>query len=329
MSTKDLYLVTLISAGFLLSACGAPTVRYSAIDDGNESSLVDTTKFYLQGSWISLTKAPIKAAAVSGGDNSSAHTLGLRTASIVAPSDLSSVSAVVLPAPVTDVLYAVQPENNLFRTTSLTVTYFDNSLLLKKVGIEYKNKTVQAIQAVGGVVTAASAVLAAPLASPPSNGKLSLPVILDVTEPVWCKLNDIPNQGGGAKWQYQVVPVGNECDSGKIKDGKAIIRSRGTVARGDYFGALSSKHTFVTSSCRDVILEIFSPDKKVTANYPLVIADPNWLYTYVMPEKGAITLHSICGADVSSESDSSNDFVAFQAMQEIFKQAKAIKDAKK
>ncbi|AEG67597.1 hypothetical protein PP715_17565 [Ralstonia solanacearum] len=327
MKLRSLRYVGIVSLLVFLSGCGSPAVKYQAVTDDNRMSLEGATKFYLQGSWIVIGQEDGNQAAKDSSDNSkpSAGVSLTSNSAVQKLSDVRKLKAVVTPAP-TSTLYAIQPQNTLINKTALTATYFDNSLLLKKVGFEYKNQTVQAIQAVGGVLVAAAPFLAffSDTKEIDDHSALKIPAVIDATSPQWCM--PLPIDKATPEWKYRLIPSQGACD-GQV--GVKPSAPDGAIEKNEFFSDTKEKSVFVTSSCRDIILEITNSKDDGKYNFPLTIADPNWLYTYTIPENGAVSLHSICGADIQAGADSSNDLVAFAAIQEIFKQAKAIKDAAK
>ncbi|MET2530064.1 hypothetical protein [Ralstonia pseudosolanacearum] len=323
-----LFLCTwVVSLLVFLSGCGAPTVKYQAVTNDNLNELEGATKFYLQGSWIVIGQDDVaQAGKDSAGNPKSSTGVNLKLNSKVQKlGEIQKLKAVVTPAP-TSTLYAIQPQNNIANKTTLTATYFDNSLLLKKIGFEYKNQTVQAIQAAGGVLVAAAPFIALFAENRDIEGSspLKIPAVIDVTHPQWCTFLSIDN--ASPDWKYRLIPSKGACD------GQAGVKPpapEGAIEKDGFFSDPKEKRVFVTSSCRDVTLEIKHAKDDGKYNFPLTIADPNWLYTYTIPEKGSVSLHTVCGADIQADADSSNDLVAFAAIQEIFKQVKSIKDATK
>lgn len=72
-------------------------------------------------------------------------------------------------------------------------------------------------------------------------------------------------------------------------------------------------------------LRSYEPDR--TRTFPLQIADPRFLRTIRMPDKGSISTHSICGGDTKTEA---TQIVGYQdLLGELGKQAKAVYDAQK
>lgn len=72
-------------------------------------------------------------------------------------------------------------------------------------------------------------------------------------------------------------------------------------------------------------LRSYEPDR--TRTFPLQIADPRFVRTIRMPDKGSISTHSICGGDTKTEA---TQIVGYQdLLGELGKQAKAVYDVQK
>ena len=75
----------------------------------------------------------------------------------------------------------------------------------------------------------------------------------------------------------------------------------------------------------EVLVSDHEPD--TTRSFPLQIADPRFVRTVRLPDKGSVNAHSICGADTKTES---TQITGYQdLLGELGKQAKAVYDAQK
>ncbi len=81
----------------------------------------------------------------------------------------------------------------------------------------------------------------------------------------------------------------------------------------------------IYSACRKATVVLKEGDE--TLRWAVVVADPNYVQTLKLPEKGKMTAHPGCGFD--SSSDPSSVASASAVFNEIVGQTKAIIDAKK
>lgn len=293
----------------VLSGCAGPSVRYMDVNDAsNEKELRGDLQFSLYGSRVTLTKPT--------GDpkDSGVTAIGLTktTPVITSLSDLDDAQALVTPAP-SAYQYAIQPTDNALHQTKLNGTYIDNTRLFKSVGVDFQDQTVQIIQAVGAVAVAALAL--ATVGERPQG--LTLPVVLDASDPK--KWNNwISIAGANANgWRYRIVkPAADELKGSTERE--AFFR--------DYEG--SDTNLLPVSACARTRVDITNDASgSMYKSFFVTIADPDYLYTYKLPAKGAITMHSICGADVSVEGTNNGTLTALQALEAAFKQVEAIKAA--
>jgi hypothetical protein len=98
----------------------------------------------------------------------------------------------------------------------------------------------------------------------------------------------------------------------------------------DYFEKRKGKYTieFPISACTDLTLEIAKGDDppnegRSKATYVVRIPDPSFVEPLPFPVKGSITSHSVCGADITSQSpaQTAGDF---SVLESIAKQVQAI-----
>lgn len=76
---------------------------------------------------------------------------------------------------------------------------------------------------------------------------------------------------------------------------------------------------------RQIALNKYEPE--ITRTFPLQIADPRFVRTIRLPDKGSISTHSVCGADTKTET---TQITGYQdLLGELGKQAKAVYDAQK
>lgn len=240
-----------------------------------------------------------------------------------APAELNSlknkVEALSVPGEDQSALYAVVPKDKWFGlvATNLSIEYVPNSRLIKTIGSTVDDNRLKVMQAIGsGVVSLAGmAVL--------GEGKdLRPPVFIDfVPKELDGDYKAIEDQPEG--WWYRVI------DNSPNLDGVGTQSYFDNHSDSKWF---TSTSTFPKSACRNVILSIaYSVGVKPGVNsaalqFPLTVADPSLLWLYELPNKGKITSHEICGADIAPDKDSSS--TAWDLLSEAFKQAKAVYDVK-
>ena len=251
-------------------------------------------------------------------------------------------------------VYAVVPQSQWLWTveTKLSVTYFDNTRLLQKFGTQVQDHRIEAIQAIG---TIAKAAMTALVAAQHADDEIQIPVAIDAdpAKNVW---EALPSNPG---WFYRVSLRNANPERDAVDRDEYFERYRDRL-----FSIFFSTRTLPTSSCKEANLEIsrlpfIKPVKgsqtdeeyqevlKGTVQeklgnivvkqqpfvfedkieWPVLIADYRYLRAYELPDKGVITMHTLCGADITNEK--SDGPTNFQVLAEIVKQAKDIKDSQK
>jgi hypothetical protein len=90
-------------------------------------------------------------------------------------------------------------------------------------------------------------------------------------------------------------------------------------------GSFSSR-VFYYSACRPATIKLIpKPGSGNPVTASVIVADPSWLETVALPAKGKIISGASCGA--SSTSDSANLPTAFDYINALMSQAKAVNDA--
>lgn len=294
----------------LLASCaGNPTVRYTEVTPASEErALRGQLQFALYASWVTLTRA------ASGAPQDAVAAAGLRQSSppITSLDGLGGAQALVTPAPSAH-QYAVQPGSSPFASTSLDAAYIENTRLLKSIGVEFEDRSVKTIQAVG-----AAAAAFVPLFEPgPRTPALTLPVVLDVSVPSkWGSWQPVPGPAGAA-WAYRVT----------LPAGPVPL---GATPRQAFFDDNAGKSTRLlpVSGCIQAILELSNdPARASRKSFAVTLAHPDYLYTYFLPAKGSIRMHGACGADLTVDATNNSTANAFQALEAVFKQVQAIKAA--
>lgn len=251
-------------------------------------------------------------------------------------------------------VYAIVPQSQWLWTveTKLSVAYFDNTRLLQKLGTRVEDHRIKAIQAIG---TIAKAVMAGLIVGPHADDEIQIPVAIDA-DPARNNWEGLPSNPG---WFYRVSLKNANPEPDAVKRDKYFEKYGDGI-----FSLFWSTRTLPISSCREATLEIsrlsfikpprgnkpaeeYQEDLNaivqeklgniIVAQQPLVlenktewpvlIADYRHLRTYELPDKGEISMHTLCGADITNEK--SEGTTSLEVIAEIVKQAKDIKDSQK
>jgi hypothetical protein len=301
--------------GFLLpvalaSACvSTPHVQYVEIEAPKEETR-GVPQFRLAGSRVSLglaapsdgAKKPVAPSPVSVGPlKTTQELLAAKPSVLVTPAEAGSI-------------YGIVPRPSIFSSIALSVSYFDNTRLVKSIGAPVTDNTLKVISSVGGILSVlAPFVLHVREATP----ELFLPVVLDFADGK--KLEEALSDAGAAvpgatAWWYRL----HEATPDKAaEDAKAFFKPGSTV------------ESFPYSACLNGTLELWTgsdPSRRFktgdVARFPVTIADPRHVRTIALPAKGIVVMHTVCGADVKAENaDIAGTFAVLEA---LAKQAEAI-----
>jgi hypothetical protein len=295
----------------LASACAStPHVQYVEIEAPKEEYR-GVPQFRLAGSRVSLgLTAPgdgaKKAAApsASGPFKTTQELLAAKPPVLVTPTEAGSI-------------YGIVPKPSIFSSIALSVSYFDNTRLVKSIGAPVTDNTLKVISSVGGVLTVLAPFLLADIRLlPDATPELSLPVVLDFADEK--KLEEALSDMGAAipgatAWWYRLHEAKPDRTA---EDASAFFKSR-TV------------ESFPYSACLNGTLELWTgsdPSRRFetgdVAAFPVTIADPRHVRTIALPAKGSVVMHTVCGADVKAES--ADIASTFDVLQALAKQADGI-----
>lgn len=209
--------------------------------------------------------------------------------------------------------YAVIAHNNIWSTSQIAITRQPNTDIPKEVDGTFTNTAAQNIKAVGGIITAVLAAGAAADLAPPQSQCQAEPLPAFVV---------VGTLGGGS------VP-GTRCWTYTISPAEGAVPSSGTVTYATFESRLGRPVAyFPVPACLDVVLEVNNPSQ-VKLDYPVRIVDPDRVRLTALPIKGKITMHPVCGADVSDQG-APNGLADFEAaLAEAVAQANAIEAAQK
>lgn len=304
--------------GFLLpialaSACvSTPHVQYVKIEAPKEENR-GVPQFRLAGSRVSLglaapgdgaKKSAAPSPTASGPFKTTQELLAAKPAVLVTPAEAGSI-------------YGIVPKPSIFSDIALSVSYFDNTRLVKSIGAPVTDNTLKVISSVGGVLTVLAPFLFADIQLlPDATPELSLPVVLDFADEK--KLEEALSDTGAAipgatAWWYRLHEA---MPDRTAEDTSAFFKSK-TV------------ESFPYSACLNGILELWTgsdPSRRFktggVAAFPVTIADPRHVRTTALPAKGSIVMHTVCGADVKAEN--ADIASTFDVLQALAKQADGI-----
>lgn len=284
---------------FLLTGCSsAPAVSYHSINrsyvngEKNEDALMENLKgkkvFNLPSGMVFL-------------HNSEESKKGENTPE---SSPLEQVKLTVLPSESDANWFQIEEHNNWLEETKLKITYYDDSKIVKEVGSEFVDKTVQRVTEVAGVI---GAILPFVLLNEPScdNTSLTLPVSLELK-----LVEDLTELPRNKCWKYTINPQ---------KDFPA-----NAVKSEDYF-TTGNVSTFPISACETFIIHIqAAEDKNIKIDFKIRGPNPKFVEAIAFPVKGKISMNTLCTANVTSETDTNPS--AAKKLEEVIKLAKTVYD---
>ncbi len=285
---------------FLTAGCSAlPRVRYQAVTGPDEAG---TIKFVLAHSLITLN---VKRSLEEG----------QQLVAMALPSDL----------PVREVqrVYSIVPVSQTGVKTHLNVTYIPNSRVLSSLGSEIEDNRIKTIGQVAGIVISGAEIVGAFERLRPGDLPASLPAVIDPKA-------DPKEAGGKAPWRPLPANAGwhYQLELGPVPPD--------SVATETFFGS-GPRETSVLpfSACRDAVLRVLkdkegAPEGDGERNartgeawlFGLKIADPDYVQTVQLPQKGKIEMHTSCGVNVTSEKTDTAS--TWAVIGEAMKQASAI-----
>lgn len=221
--------------------------------------------------------------------------------------------------------YLVNPVNDFFTSSQVNIAKMPNTDIPSSVSSQFTDNTATRIDQIGGLVTAVIAILPLLAAQNPDeqNCQLHPQNLQPFTLNLDSEVKDLSPLNGQACWKYAVI-----FDSATPSAG-AVSWSRFDQDLGN------SVSYFPVPACRDatILLDgyVASTAPKTPASHVNVaihtkVADPQYLRLAPLPSKGQISMHPICGADVT---DAPPDrFGAYMNdATEALKQAKSIESA--
>ena len=329
LNFRCLTLILVLVAVLMVSGCASyPKVTYLLLPNKDADGAI---KYYLQGSLVTLAVVGAQESQEqngSGQDKKKSVSTGfLKTKASV--SDVKEIGQKDVRAIVTATesrkhFYAIKPHESVWSKTSVSVSYIDNTRLIKSIGTSFEDNRIKVIESAGAIITSLLPMFGVLSKAPGieiETGKkemLNLPVVIDLTEMndaesiAWSK---IP---GHEQWWYKIELLNPQPDSRKSSE---------------YFKEIDgiAVRALAYSSCQDAKLLVTHSVSKPTsvvidaATFNIRIANPNYVCTLNFPAKGSIAMHSICGADIKTEE--SKEVSNLDIVEALIKQIEAIKKA--
>lgn len=269
---------------------------------------------------------------------------------------LKGVGVTAVPAPA-DELYEIRPPTGLIkwgRHTNLSVSYIENSLLIKDIGVKVEDKRADIIKNVGtaaatgftlggpiGAVYGAAIGVILPIVTTtgdyslesgershfcdtkgsdaaPEKPALYLPVAIHLEDAKKTLQNN--NHPGGC---WKKLPNNSGWYYMMKWTGNPKTEIGGTINPEDFF-AKTNRTSFPYSVCRSAEIYVaWQKEKRVVkAVFNTTVADSRHLRTMPLPDSGSITIGKVCGANLKVESSLDNSAAidaAFTAAQNIVK----------
>jgi len=210
--------------------------------------------------------------------------------------------------------FLVQPVNNFFSSTSISITKIPNTDLPTAVSVQFTDNIKTRISQLGGLVTAFIGA-GFPLLAKASDECMKEPKLESFTLTIDKEVNftEIPSQ---PCWQYSIKFELPHPAVGAIS-WERFEKELGNTVR-----------YFPVPACRDAVITLMRATGKEPVIIAAKVADPNYVRLAPLPFKGQITMHPICGADISETSgDRFGSYI--DDVTEGLKQAKAIEEALK
>jgi hypothetical protein len=282
-------------------------------------------KYYLQGSLVTLADVGTQKSQEKNGSGQdkkdSVNTVFLKKTSISDIEEIrqKNVRAIVTATESRKHFYAIKPHESVWSKTSVSVSYIDNTRLIKTIGTCFNDNRIKVIESAGAIV-ASLLPMVGPLlkARDIEEETLNLPVVIDLTEINDADSTDWLNIPGHKQWWYRIELMNPQSD--RRKSSEYFKEIDGTAVR-----------AFAYSSCQDAKLLITHSESQPlsdttdTVTFNIRIANPNYVCTLNFPAKGSIAMHSICGADIKTEE--SKEVSNLDIVEAVVKQVEAIKKA--
>lgn len=229
--------------------------------------------------------------------------------------DKARISLVPVPQEDSARTYTIGETSGLLAATHLKVVKRENTDLLQSIGVEVEDRRVELIQQVGAF---AGAVI---------GGIGFFAAKTEVTEPVLPQAIDVSSF-------ISTAGPGEGTFNGKLGDVWSYTFTIGAVPKDaysteDYVAAFDKgvkSNVLFYSACRDATITFTNGTFK-DKSFSMKVSDPKFIQTIAMPTKGAISFHSSCGVNVSSEK--SGTATTMEVLNALMNQAKTLLESTK
>jgi hypothetical protein len=334
-------LITLAPVALALSACNQrPTVKFQGAQSGADSDLyiksvsnggdlftLPASKIIVSSAVaVSKNVAPNVAVQDRGGSSSpNAQPKSSTTAVVRIGADDYAVSV----SPVeTKRYYIVTPATGFWSASQVNLTKIPNTDIVSSVSSQFTDYTKTRIDQLAGIITGIVTLAPMLAAESPDQQKCmeTTPKLVPFTLVVSGEVVDPITIPGQNCWQYTL----------HYADGQPPM---GVVSRARFEKDFDSGvGYFPVPACRDVQISLIGlakpktegtrAEQTIIATISARIADPDYVRLAPLPVKGQITMHPICGADISDAAvDRFGGYL--DDVNELFKQAKSIEDSVK
>ena len=339
--------LSIIGQGFLVSllcmaiGCSFPQARYyksgSDVDQAKIEKTAGMVAFNLQGALVTIAPKPASKdsqEAKTKQPETQLDALGLTRdpQKIDKVEDLKNTQAFATQADAADSLFLLEPKDDLFTKSNMSVSYYDGRHRIKAIGTDFQDDRIKIVQSLGGTIAAIIPLMAFDPSSRGEQAKfpLALPLVLDFTDPKKFPKAESRERGDDSDWSLREKILDYTPWCYRYKFSKPLGRF---ILTQQFIDAHKQNYTreFPISVCVDLTLEIgMSTDmQKWEGNkvmtYVLRIPDPSYVELLTFPIKGSITTHTVCGADISTQP--SNTASTFEVLEAIAKQVETIRNA--
>jgi hypothetical protein len=200
-----------------------------------------------------------------------------------------------------------------WKTTHLNVEKYPNTSLIKSISIDTEDNRKEFItSAVSVAGTIAGFQLASTTPTKATPEASTYPFIGDVESALLKVTKEDPEVELGGKLNKNPVTI----VFGPVSPDAIPL---------DKFNFDSNSDVYAFSACRSAKVKFY--DGKDFRMASVSIADPSYIQTVKVPEKGSITMHSACGVDTKSEKSSVNS--SSEVLSHLVQQVKSSLDAEK
>jgi hypothetical protein len=303
LNFRCLTLILVLVAVLMVSGCASyPKVTYLSLPSKEADGAI---KYYLQGSLVTLAVVGAQESQEQNGSvqdkKKSVNTEFLKTSvSEVKNIGRENVRAIVTATESRKHFYAIKPHESVWSKTSVSVSYIDNTRLIKSIGTSFEDNRIKVIESAGAIITSLLPMFGflsiVPKVKIETDKKetLNLPVVIDLTEMNGEESIAWLNIPGHKQWWYRIELLNPQSD--RRKSSEYFKEIDGTEVRALAYSSCQDAKLLVTYS--ESQPPVYAMD---TATFNIRIANPNYVCTLNFPAKGSIAMHSICGADIKTE----------------------------